>query len=237
MRNTNLAVVKQTATRINDLHKELREHGQSMVQIAIQAGGLLVEQKEKLGHGLWLKWVDKNLIFSVRKAQVYIQCYKNKDELNTQSIAHLGEAVRLLASPKKPQLEVVPSKKAQKDEPEKVISEVQEEVLDKTVVPQAPKEACCSLSLIEWQPVKDKPWYSEPASPKIRKRCDDVHTKCVSLHLEMVKFFRNDTDARKEKLSREDWARLHEETKQFGMWMLGVSKGMGKAAGIIPIEK
>jgi hypothetical protein len=100
MEKTNLALVEQPATRINNLHKELREYGQSMVQKAIQAGGLLVEQKERVGHGLWLKWVEDNLIFSGRTAQVYIQCYKNRDQLNTQSSAHLGKAVKLLASPK-----------------------------------------------------------------------------------------------------------------------------------------
>jgi len=104
MEATNLAVVEQPATVINNLHKELREYGQSMVQKAIQAGGLLVEQKERVGHGLWLKWVEDNLIFSGRTAQVYIQCYKNRDQLNTQSSAHLGKAVKLLASPKKESL-------------------------------------------------------------------------------------------------------------------------------------
>lgn len=104
MKNANLAVIEQPATRINNLHKELREHGQSMVQKAIQAGGLLVEQKERVGHGHWLKWIEGNLIFSGRTAQHYIKCYHHRDQLNAKRISHLGEAVGLLASPKKESL-------------------------------------------------------------------------------------------------------------------------------------
>jgi hypothetical protein len=104
MKTASLALVEQPATKINNLHKELRSYGQSMVEKAIQAGELLVEQKERIGHGHWLEWVEGNLILSARTAQVYIQCYKNRDQLNTQSTAHLDKAVRLLASPKEESL-------------------------------------------------------------------------------------------------------------------------------------
>ena len=100
MEDANLAVFEQPATVINNLHKEIRGHGNTMVQIAIKAGGLLVEEKARLGHGMWLPWVVRDLTFSPRTAQFYIKCYQNRDLLNTKSVSHLGKAVSLLATPK-----------------------------------------------------------------------------------------------------------------------------------------
>lgn len=239
MKNTSLIVIEQIATQINGCHKEIREHGLSMVQVAIKAGALLLEQKQKVGHGNWLGWVEGNLIFGGRTAQVYIQCYKNRDELNTQSSAHLGKAVSLLASG---------AASVQSDQ-KKLESSISEErdastksqgaVTVRTVASLAPK-ACCTPKLAEWHPVEHlqvSGWYGGLASNKVRDRCRELQSKFVSLHLEMTNFFRNDANASKEKLSQEDWKRVHEETECFAAWLYSASQEMGKAAGVIKIEK
>jgi hypothetical protein len=76
-----------------------------MLKKAIDLGGLLFDQKERVGHGNWLDWVKGNLSFSPREAQHYMRCYENRDqlfkEIKAKSISHLADAVKLLAKPKK----------------------------------------------------------------------------------------------------------------------------------------
>jgi hypothetical protein len=87
------------ATSINNLHKEIRGHAHSMVDLAIEAGGLLLEEKKRLGHGNWLPWIRTNLVFSQETAAIYIRFYKHRDELNLQRVTNLRDGIKLLSKP------------------------------------------------------------------------------------------------------------------------------------------
>ena len=46
---------------INRLHQSFCDGLRTTLQIAIQIGELLVEQKQKCGHGKWIPWIKANL--------------------------------------------------------------------------------------------------------------------------------------------------------------------------------
>jgi hypothetical protein len=241
---SNLAVVKQPATQINDLHKEIRSAAQSMLVKAIKLGGLLLDEKQRVGHGHWLDWVKVNLIFSPRTAQRYITCYEHREQLNTTSVSHLADAVKLLAKPRK--VEEPPQKPV--SSPVEVMPEDRQDIEDVITMtsglsPGKDKtyigpEDIVDVNPSEYRPVKEVArWCSGHASNKVRRRCDELHSNFDSLRLQIIKFCRNNELARKEKLSRDDWGRLYEEVKNFALWLYSTAQGMGTAAGVIPMIK
>ena len=62
------------------------------VQKAIRIGELLTEQKEFVGHGNFLSWVENNLDISERTAQNYMKLFSYRDK--TATIADLNSAYR-----------------------------------------------------------------------------------------------------------------------------------------------
>lgn len=80
------------AIKINEQHNLANACAQKAVAHAQEAGKLLLEAKEKLGHGEWLPWLQTNCQFSARAAQGYMRLAKEipkLDELNTQRVAHM----------------------------------------------------------------------------------------------------------------------------------------------------
>ncbi len=71
---------------------------------AIKIGELLAGIKDKLEHGQWLPWIQKNLSFSERTAQNYLRFFEEKDRLKNAAIADLplsvSGALALLSEPK-----------------------------------------------------------------------------------------------------------------------------------------
>lgn len=65
--------------------KKTAEHG-------IRCGELLTKAKDRCPHGQWLEWLGANFEGSERTAQVYMQMYRNRDEIRakTQSSADLS---------------------------------------------------------------------------------------------------------------------------------------------------
>ena len=53
------------------LHEEIQGHAKSILQKAIRIGELLVEQKQRLQHGKFGSWIEENLPFHVRTAQIF----------------------------------------------------------------------------------------------------------------------------------------------------------------------
>lgn len=70
------------------------------VKKAIEIGRLLTEKKSELAHGEWIPWVESNLVFGRSQAANYMRAYRERDTLNVHPVAHLKEAVALLAEPK-----------------------------------------------------------------------------------------------------------------------------------------
>jgi hypothetical protein len=76
-----------TTDRTSEIKRELSELNQSLkmsVQKAIKIGQLLTEQKEFIGHGNFLSWLEDNIDIQERTAQKYMMIYrhKNKTALN-----------------------------------------------------------------------------------------------------------------------------------------------------------
>lgn len=70
--------------RTADIKRELAELNQSLkmtVRKAIRIGQLLTEQKEFVGHGLFLNWLDANLDISADTASRYMKLYSHNDKI------------------------------------------------------------------------------------------------------------------------------------------------------------
>jgi hypothetical protein len=70
------------------------------VKNAIEIGRLLTDQKASLAHGEWIPWIESNLVFGRSQAANYMRAYRERDTLNVHPVAHLKEAVALLAEPR-----------------------------------------------------------------------------------------------------------------------------------------
>lgn len=82
-----------TNDKTQEIKKELAELNQSLkmtVRKAIYVGQLLIEQKEYVGHGNWLPWLERNVDLSERTAQKYMNLYAYRDK--TAKIADLQTA-------------------------------------------------------------------------------------------------------------------------------------------------
>ena len=66
------------AADINAAHIEAMRHADSAMEHAKRAGALLLKVKQKLTHGLFGEWLDKNSAVSARQAQRYMQAAQGK---------------------------------------------------------------------------------------------------------------------------------------------------------------
>jgi hypothetical protein len=110
---------------VPDLAKAINERMSAMltsfrmsVQRAIEIGELLVEAKERVGHGKFEKWLTTNTTLPYRSAARYMNFAKKRPEIEAQlgKSANLADfnlttAQRLLAAPKPTQPEEEKSKK------------------------------------------------------------------------------------------------------------------------------
>ena len=60
---------------ISKLHGEIYGAFKTSLEKAIRIGELLTEQKQNLRHGEFTSWVENNLPFSDRTAQIYMRLY------------------------------------------------------------------------------------------------------------------------------------------------------------------
>lgn len=84
-----------THDRTAEIQKEIKELNNTLkmsVQKAIRIGELLTEQKEIVGHGLFIQWIESNLDISERTARNYMSLYSYRDK--TENIADLHEAYK-----------------------------------------------------------------------------------------------------------------------------------------------
>jgi len=81
-------------------HQAAQRAWEDAVTHAIECGRLLLQAKESVGHGQWMKWLENHFPASVRTAQNYMRLARH--EANAQAAAHLGVdgALRTLAPPK-----------------------------------------------------------------------------------------------------------------------------------------
>jgi hypothetical protein len=72
------------AARIVVEHQAVSTALKDSVRHAITAGELLVEAKDKVGHGNWLPWLRDHCTISERTAQLYMRCAKNREAIEDQ---------------------------------------------------------------------------------------------------------------------------------------------------------
>ena len=84
-------VVKRDIGKLDTLAGEINaEHRAFIVSLkktaehGIRAGELLAEAKAQCKHGEWLPWLRMNFEGSERSAQVYMQMYRNRDEIRAK---------------------------------------------------------------------------------------------------------------------------------------------------------
>lgn len=62
--------------KLNDLHKKAQIASDHLLQYAREAGGLLIEVKDDLPHGQFMKWVEENCDFSGSTARRYMRIHR-----------------------------------------------------------------------------------------------------------------------------------------------------------------
>lgn len=94
-------VAVNAVQEIITLHNEIVGALRTTLPKAIRAGELLRREHDKLKHGEWLPWLEKNLpTITDRTARNYIQVYENRDRLKLEKVSDLSSAYRLLKAPK-----------------------------------------------------------------------------------------------------------------------------------------
>lgn len=92
-------------SHINELHnqaesiaKSAKDMANKAVDVAVECGRLLAEQKKAVGHGNWLNWIKDNLSFSEETVSRYMRLYAKVQEIkdiegsgNSSYVANLGK--------------------------------------------------------------------------------------------------------------------------------------------------
>lgn len=87
--------VDNAAAELNRLHGEIEQKLRTTVQDAIRAGEILTQVKERLEHGEFLPWIERNCEFKPRTAQEYMGFYRHSDKC--ASLADLQSARQIVA--------------------------------------------------------------------------------------------------------------------------------------------
>jgi hypothetical protein len=97
------------AREINAEHGQVETYKHNTIQHAIRCGELLLEMKQRVGHGNWLTWVQEHFEASERTARNYMEIAKSAAVADLQDDTTMRSALRALASPsqsrKAPKLE------------------------------------------------------------------------------------------------------------------------------------
>lgn len=101
LNETEIQQLKQYAEELNQLQTDIEsndalsiKHGKAALELALKAGGVLIEAKKLVKHNDWEKWLSENVKgISIRTAQNYMKLAKKAAE--TQYIALLTEAESL----------------------------------------------------------------------------------------------------------------------------------------------
>lgn len=101
--------VDAVAKKINDLHSaavgETINGVARIVNAWATVGEALLAKKKKTPHGQWLPWVNKNLVFTPRQAQKYMQAFEERDSLLDAGSLNLDTALAKISPAKEKALE------------------------------------------------------------------------------------------------------------------------------------
>lgn len=84
---------------INAEHGHVETYKHNTIQHAIRCGELLLEMKQRVGHGNWLAWVQEHFEASERTARNYMEIAKSAAVADLRDDTTMRSALRALASP------------------------------------------------------------------------------------------------------------------------------------------
>jgi hypothetical protein len=87
------------AARINEAHDQANGSYQRTIEAAMEAGRLLIQAKEQVGHGGWLQWLKVNTCVSERTAQYYMKVARDLPKSAIIADLTLNRALKLLGTP------------------------------------------------------------------------------------------------------------------------------------------
>lgn len=70
--------------KLNDNHAYIIKHALEIWRRCLENGYMLYQQKQKLKHGEWGKWVKNNLIFTQQHALRYMKIFKYRKEISNK---------------------------------------------------------------------------------------------------------------------------------------------------------
>jgi hypothetical protein len=88
----------ELAREINTEHGQVERHKHSTIRHAIRCGELLLEMKQRVGHGNWLAWVDEHFQASERTARNYMEIAKSAAVADLDEDTTMRSALRALTS-------------------------------------------------------------------------------------------------------------------------------------------
>ena len=86
---------RELLQQIKELHSQIQKDSKQSLQRALKLGSILETQKERVGHGNFIKWIKKFLPFSERTSRNYLTLHKNKDKIKEAKVKSLSEAYQL----------------------------------------------------------------------------------------------------------------------------------------------
>jgi hypothetical protein len=93
----NVVKLRELAGEIAAVHAQTLQLYRQTVEHARRVGSLLREVKRLVGHGNWLRWASKNLPFTPRMAQKYLEVAENWNELEAWANANSGSHLTMAA--------------------------------------------------------------------------------------------------------------------------------------------
>jgi hypothetical protein len=86
------------AREINTEHGHVETYKRNTIKHAIRCGELLLEMKQRVGHGNWLAWVEEHFEASERTARNYMEIAKSAAVADLSDDTTMRSALRALAA-------------------------------------------------------------------------------------------------------------------------------------------
>jgi vacuolar-type H+-ATPase subunit D/Vma8 len=96
------------AREINSEHGHVEMYKHNTIQHAIRCGELLLEMKQRVGHGNWLAWVHEHFEASERTARNYMEIAKSAAVADLKDDTTMRSALRALASRSRSKARTIP---------------------------------------------------------------------------------------------------------------------------------
>jgi len=87
--------IDSAASELNLLHGEIERKLRTTVQDAIRAGEILTQVKDRLDHGEFLPWIERNCEFTNKTAESYMKLHRHASKI--ESVSNLQDAYREVA--------------------------------------------------------------------------------------------------------------------------------------------